>query len=158
MTAEVKALHDLVPEYPLLHWRHLHPKVRDRVQKYYENKQFGDAASQGVQIFCEIIRDLTNLTDDGTDLVNKVFGNKPFSSPPHLQLNPLRTDSEKCIQEGQGHLSRGVTTGFRNPLSHAPIDSTVPAVFSELDCLNILSLVSYLVARLDNVTVNPTSP
>lgn len=157
-TPVIKALHELVPEYPQLHWRYLHAKVRERVKKYYENHQYGDAASQGVQIFCEIIRGLTRLKDDGTDLVNKVFGSKPFNPLPLLQLNDLSDESKLNIQEGQGHLSRGVITGFRNPISHGPIDTNVPAVFSELDCLNILSLVSYLVTRLDNVTVNTSKP
>lgn len=154
-TPVIKALHELVPEYPLLHWRYLHEKVRGRVKTYYENKQFGHAASEGVNIFCEIIRDLTGQPKDGMDLVKHVFGCAPFTPLPHLQLNNLATKSEKNIQEGQGHLSRGVIAGFRNPISHEPMDSMVPAVFSELDCLNILSLVSYLITRLDNVTVNP---
>jgi uncharacterized protein (TIGR02391 family) len=154
-TPVIKALHNIIPEYPLLHWRHLHENLRDRVGTYYQNGQFGDAASQGVQIYCEIIRGLTGLTVDGTELVNGVFGGKPFTSPPAIQLNDLSTDSKKNIQEGQGHLSRGVVTGFRNPISHGPIDTNVPAVFSELDCLNILSLVSYLLTRLDGATVNP---
>ena len=157
-TPVIKALHDLVPEYPLLHWRHLHEKVRDRVKTYYENGQLGHAASEGVQIFCEIIRDFTGMTQDGRDLVNHAFGSAPFTTPPRLQLNDLATDSERNIQEGQGHLSRGVITGFRNPISHGPMDSTVPALFSELDCLNILSLVSYLVTRLDKATVNQIGP
>ncbi len=152
-TPVIKALHDLVPEYPLLHWRHLHEKVRDRVRTYYKNNQFGHAASEGVKIFCEIIRELTGLTQDGNDLVNHAFS----KSPPLIQLNALATDSERNIQEGQGHLSRGLITGFRNPISHGPMDSAVPALFSELDCLNILSLVSYLVTRLDRVTVNAPS-
>lgn len=154
----IKALHELIPEYPLLHWRHLHDKVRERVKTYYENKQYGDAASQGIQIYCEIIRSLTNRTDDGMDLVNAVFGSMPFNALPHIQLNNLGTVSEKNIQWGQGFLSRGVIAGFRNPILHAPIDSSVPAIFSELDCLNILSLVSYLVTRLDNATVNTPPP
>ena len=140
--------------YPLLHWRHLHDGLRERVKTYYQNNQFGDAASQGVQIYCEIIRKLTGLTTDGNDLVNGVFGGKPFATLPTIQLNDLSTDSRKNIQEGQGHLSRGVVTGFRNPIVHGPIDSNVPAVFSELDCLNVLSLVSYLITRLDSATVN----
>lgn len=37
---------------------------------------------------------------------------------------------------------------------HGPIDTNVPAVFSELDCLNVLSLLSYLATRLDGATVN----
>lgn len=153
-TPVIKALHELVPDYPLLHWRHLHEKVRDRVRTYYANQQFGHAASEGVKIFCEIVRVLTGSTLDGRDLVNRVFN----GDRPHLQLNDLTTESERNIQEGQGHLSRGVITGFRNPIAHEPMDSTVPAVFSEPDCLNILSLVSYLVTRLDNATVNPPSP
>ena len=38
---------------------------------------------------------------------------------------------------------------------HEPIDSAVPGIFSELDCLNVLSLVSYLLTRLDSAKVNP---
>ncbi len=156
-TPVIKALHELVPDYPLLHWRHLHTALRDRIRSYYEHGQYGEAASQGVLIYCEIIRTLTGRTDDGTELVNRVFGSLPFSPLPELQLNDLSTDSYKNIQVGQGHLSRGIVTGFRNPILHAPIDTIVPTLFSELDCLNILSLASYLMKRLNGATVNRTS-
>ena len=153
-TPVIKALHYLIPEYPNLHWRHLHIDLRDRIKVYYQNRQYGVAASQGVQIYLEIIRKLTGRTDDGRDLVNDIFNFSP-DKLPGVQLNDLSDVSKKNIQEGQGHLSRGVVTGFRNPITHGPIDSKVPAVFSELDCLNVLSLVSYLVSRLDDATVNP---
>lgn len=155
----IGSLHKILPEYPELHWRHLHDDIRDRVKPHYVNKQYGVAASQGVQIYCEIIRKMTGSTKDGFDLVNRAFGSRPFAEPPTLQLNNLNTDSEKNIQEGQGQLSRGIVTGFRNPITHDPIDTTVPAVFSELDCLNILSLASYLVTRMDGAKVNaPKKP
>ncbi|MBA4071241.1 MAG: TIGR02391 family protein [Gemmatimonas sp.] len=157
-TPIVKALHELIPEYPQLHWRHLHASVKDRVKQYYEKAQYGHAASEGSKIFCELIRGLTGLKDDGRPLVDGVFGRPPFVQLPHLQLNDLKTDSERNIQEGQAHLSRGLITGFRNPIAHGPMDSMVPTVFSELDCLNVLSLVSYLVTRLDNATVNAQTP
>ena len=153
-TPVIMALHEIIPDYPLLHWRHLHENLRERIRAYYQHGQYGEAASQGVQIYCEIIRNLTGQKTDGTDLVNGVFGGKPFAKLPNIQLNDLSTDSKTNIQEGQGHLSRGVVTGFRNPISHGPIDANVPAVFSELDCLNILSLVSYLITRLDGAKVN----
>lgn len=153
-TPVIKALHEIIPEYPELHWRHLHKDLRDRIKDFYKNKQYGIAASQGVQIYCEIIRKLTGKTEDGIPLVNGVFGGMPFANLPTVQLNDLSSESKKNIQEGQGHLSRGVVTGFRNPIMHGPIDTQVPAVFSELDCLNILSLVSYLVTRLDGATIN----
>ncbi len=156
-TPVIKALHDIIPEYPLLHWRHLHNDLRERIKSYYEYKQYGDAASQGVQIYCEIIRKLTGRREDGRDLVNQIFGSSPFHTPPEIQLNDLDTESLKNIQEGQGHLSRGVVTGFRNPISHGPIDTNVPNLFTELDCLNILSLVSYLITRMGNAKVNASS-
>lgn len=150
----IKALHEIIPEYPLLHWRHLHDKLRHRVREYYENGQYGHAASQSVQIYCEILRKLTGLKDDGLDLINPIFVKKTPAQLPRLQLNDLSTESLQNIQDGQAHLSRGIWTGFRNPINHSPIDSSVPAIFSELDCLNILSLTSYLITRLDNATVN----
>lgn len=153
-TPVIKALHELVPEYPLLHWRHLHEGMRERVKDYYKNRQFGVAASQGVQIYCDIIRKLTGRTEDGMDLVGRVFGKAPFDDLPVLRLNDLSTESYKNIQEGQGHLSRGIVTGFRNPITHGPIDTIVPQIFSELDCLNILSLASYLLTRLDHAIFN----
>jgi len=140
-TPVIKALHEIIPEYPQLHWRHLHEDLRDRIRSYYENVQYGDAASQGVQIYCEIIRRLTGNTDDGRELVNSAFNIPSDGGLPRIQLNSLDTLSERNIQEGQGHFSRGVVTGFRHPISHRPIDTNVPEVFSELDCLNILSLV-----------------
>ena len=156
-TPVIKALYDIIPEYPLLHWRHLHNDLRERIKSYYEHKQYGNAASQGVQIYCEIIRKLTSRKEDGRDLVNRIFGSSPFNSLPEIQLNDLDTESMKNIQEGQSHLSRGVVTGFRNPISHGPIDTNVPDLFTELDCLNILSLVSYLITRMDDAKVNASS-
>ncbi len=51
-------------------------------------------------------------------------------------------------------MSRGVVTGFRNPMSHGPIDTNVPNLFTELDCLNVLSLISYLMTRMDDAKIN----
>ena len=153
----IKALYNIVPEYPLLHWRHLHIDLKERVKAYYENQQFGEAASQGVLIFCEKIRLLTGRTEDGYALVNRVFSFEQGRTLPEIQLNDLSTHSKENIQVGQGHLSRGVITGFRNPILHDPIDTSVPAVFSELDCLNILSLISYLITRMDNAIINNRS-
>jgi Histidine kinase-, DNA gyrase B-, and HSP90-like ATPase len=42
----VKALYNIVPEYPLLHWRHLHESIKSGVENYYKNQQYGLAADQ----------------------------------------------------------------------------------------------------------------
>ncbi|WP_107331562.1 TIGR02391 family protein [Metapseudomonas otitidis] len=150
-TPIIEALHELVPEYPQLHWRHLSPDLRERVRKYYENSQYGEAADQGIKIYCETIRDKASLKEDGVELVGKAFG----GTPPIIIVGDQENESGKNLQRGQEALSRGLIMGFRNPINHAPIDSVIPDTFSEKDCLDILSLTSYLINRVQNHRKTP---
>lgn len=149
----VKALYSLVPEYPLLHWRHLHSSLKDDVADYYKNKQYGHAADQGAKVYAKIIRDLSGEDVDGVnlaDLFTFVHDRGVVTKYPKVQISDLGTESQRNMQEGQQFLTRGLIKGFRNPINHAPMAAVVPSVISELDCLNILSLISYLTTRLDN--------
>lgn len=150
-TPIIEALHKLVPEYPHLHWRHLTPDLRDRIGSYYKNEQYGEAADQGVKIYCQKIREATGLSEDGTELIGKAFGGKT----PALMVADTNSESGRNLQLGQDQLSRGLIAGFRNPINHAPIDAVVPSTFSEKDCLDILSLTSYLLNRVKNHRHNP---
>lgn len=144
------ALHEIIPEYPELHWRHLHDTIKSRIKPYYENKQFAEAADQGTKVYAEILRNLSGKQIDGTDLASLFSaGNKQAGSKPDILVADINTKSGWNIQEGQSHLTRGVMAGFRNPMNHQPFDVLVPGTFSQLDCLNILSLISYLTSRLD---------
>ena len=117
--------------------------IRDR------NEQYGQAADQGAKIYCEALRELTGSKLDGRKLVDPIFS----GDPPRVRINELKNESEQNIQEGQALLSKGLITGFRNPLNHDVIDKVVPDVFTELDCLNVLSLTSHLLFRIDNAVV-----
>ncbi|EOI6869288.1 TIGR02391 family protein [Yersinia enterocolitica] len=145
----VEALHTIVPEYPMLHWRYLNDKVKDRIKSYYTNKQYAMAADQGTKIYCEIIRELTGLDLDGNKLVNQAFS----ADKPMIKICDTSTETGKNIQSGQRSLSQGVMDSFRNPAAHMPIDKLVPAQYSELDCLNILSLISYLFERMEGAEI-----
>lgn len=147
-TPIIEALHKIVPEYPQLHWRYLEENLRDRVKVYYQNQQYGEAADQGAKIYCEKLRKITGLIEDGTILTGKVFG----GASPLLLVGDQSTETGQNLQKGQEALSRGLISGFRNPISHGPIDSLVPGLFTEIDCLNILSLTSYLMGRLEKST------
>jgi len=150
----IKALYNIVPEYPLLHWRHLHECIKDEVFDYYKNGQYGHAADQGSKIYAERIRKISGEDKDGTDLAPLFSFNFDASSqklvrPPKIQTNTLDTNSLRSMQQGQEHMTRGLMLGFRNPINHSPVAAVVPSLISELDCLNILSLVSYLATKLD---------
>lgn len=152
----VKELYALIPEYPLLHWRHLHEGLKDGVAEYYKNKQYGHAADQGAKLYGQKIRELSGQDIDGVRLAD-MFSVKADSGKitkyPTIQISDLDTESKINMQEGQQFLTRGLISGFRNPINHAPMAKIVPEVISELDCLNILSLVSYLTTRLDDAKV-----
>lgn len=54
------------------------------------------------------------------------------------------------IEEGQKFLSMGVVCGGRNVVSHEEIaDLRDSQLFTEKDCLDLLSLLSHLFKRLD---------
>ena len=150
----IKALYDIVPEYPLLHWRHLHPSIKSGVYEYYKNGQYAHAADQGTKIYAQRVRKISKQDKDGTNLCSVYtfeYDQKTnkLIRPPLVSVNDLSTESLRNIQNGQSELTRGLMTGFRNPVNHAPVSSVVPAIITELDCLNILSLVSYLSTKLD---------
>ena len=144
----IEALHSLIPEYPLLHWRHLPTELRERVESYYINGQYGIAAEQATKIYCEVLRDITGVKFDGTELMGKVFGYKK-PEQPKICVADLNTDTGNNMQLGQQSMSRGLIEGFRNPAAHTSIDKLVPSEFSEIDCLNILSLTAYLITRVN---------
>jgi len=154
----IESLYKIVPEYAELHWRYLNGSLKGDVADYYKNGMLGEAADQAVKIYFERMRDMTTYVEDGEALVGKSYKSKPFTGAqsPKIRLNDLITETQKNIQVGQAHLSRGVYSGFRNPVNHAPMKKMVPDVFSPMDCLNILSLVSYLMTKLDTATVDST--
>lgn len=148
-TPVIEALHKIIPEYPDLHWRHLHEDIKESVKKYYQAGMYGEAADQAAKIYSSITRDITNSEKDGSHIADHFT-----VISPAIAVADVSTKVGKNIQEGQMHMTRGVMHGFRNNTSHDPMGKLVPTVFSELDCLNILSLISYLVAKLDNAEVN----
>ena len=156
----IKSIYNIVPAYALLHWRHLNDGLKNDVADYYKNGMFGDAADQAVKIYFQKMKDMSSYTEDGETLVGKCYRSKDFAgtNSPKIRLNNLATETEQNIQVGQAHLSRGIFAGFRNPIAHAPIKKMVPDVFSQMDCLNILSIVSYLMTKLDSASIDSNVP
>jgi uncharacterized protein (TIGR02391 family) len=108
------------------------------------------AVFEATKSVAQKIRDLTGLTGDGADIVDKAFGLKS----PLLAINTLRTETEQSEQAGFANLLKGMFGTFRNPTGHAP---RIAWKMEEQDALDLLSLVSYLHRRLDAAARVPTS-
>ena len=141
----VKTFHDLIPEYPYYHWRHLHLEIHKVSEEDYKNEDYLRAAQEAVKAYKDEVKNKSSLNESGEfQLMMKAFGKDNGS----LLITDNKTYSEKDIEEGQRYLSAGVVTGFRNPTSHELKKLIYPRIFDDKDCLDILSLVSYLFGKL----------
>ena len=145
----VKAVHALVPEYPKYHWRHLHSSIKRVSQEDYERFDYLRAAKEAVVEYENIVKTVSGISDKmGVDLMRKSFGSDCQNKP--INITDCITDTQKNIEDGQQNFSVGVIAGFRNPTSHEPKTDLYPHIFSDEDCLDILSMVSYLFKKLDS--------
>jgi uncharacterized protein (TIGR02391 family) len=120
----IKSLHALVPEYPYLHWRHLHSLVQEKSKTYYENQDYYNAFFESMKKYVDEVQNKSGIHNvDGVDLMGKVFSaEKTILS---VIGNYTKTNGDafsdktiKNVQSGQMHLSQGVFSGGRNPIAH----------------------------------------
>lgn len=149
-------LNNLVPEYPNLHWRHLHPEIHNASEKDYINQDYYRAFIESVKRYIGNVRAKSKY-ENGTDqsMMGSEFGFGKVLQVAAKYLkpsgDPFHSDTYKCIEDGQKLLSMGIVSGARNPISHEEIvDLRDSGLFSEKDCLDMLSLLSHLFKRLDD--------
>lgn len=129
----------------ILEERELHPKVFEYCNaELLENNYFHAVleASKGV---ADIIRNKSGLTSDGSELVDSAFG----GNEPILNINSFTSETEKSEQRGFTNLLKGLFGTFRNPTAHA---LRIEWNMSEIDALDLFSLVSYAFRRIDSST------
>lgn len=154
----VKNLHALIPEYPYYHWRHLHEEIKKASSDYYNNQDYYGAFLESAKKYINATRQKSEIGQEPTesDLMAKAFHHK--SGSLSVTDNYKRSNGEEFspttldnIQEGHFHFSKGVVQGGRHPVAHEEIsDLKESGLFSEKDCLDLLSLLSHLHNRLDN--------
>ncbi|RJP57372.1 MAG: TIGR02391 family protein [Deltaproteobacteria bacterium] len=156
-TPVIKALHEIIPEFPLLHWRHLHPVVQNKSKQYYITQDYYTAFIEAAKKYINAVEEKSGSTvSPDFSLMGAVF--KETTGDLNVIANykkqdgsEFSEDTKKNIQSGQQHLSQGIVAGGRNPLCHEEIGELKTSdLFSEKDCLDMLSLLSHLFKRLDN--------
>ena len=148
----------ITPAYPLYHWRHLHSSLKCSLVEYYRNGQYMEAAQEGTKIYSDLVRKKSGQKTDFVKLFNSVFSSEkpPEKAPkkppkkPILELPDFFKNSEtkRNMQEGQRDLSVGLAKSFRHPTSHH-VKAETEKFFNEDDCLDVLSLISFLLHRVD---------
>ena len=156
----VNVLHDLIPEYAYYHWRHLHKNVQDASYTDYDKKDFYRAFEETIKRYISEVRKKSgsrNTTDSG--MMGEVFGKDKALKVANKYKKTDGTDFElstiENIEEGQKFLSMGIISGARNPVAHEEVVQLRDSkLFTEKDCLDMLSLLSHLFRRLDDTEKN----
>ncbi|MDA8216291.1 MAG: TIGR02391 family protein [Dehalococcoidales bacterium] len=134
-----------------LRQRKVHAEVLKFCRAELLDENYFHAVLEATKSVAERLRNLTELTCDGADLVDKAFG----INSPILAINSLRSETEQSEQKGFANLLKGLFGTYRNVTAHAP-----KAVWpiGEQDALDLLSLVSYVHRRLDAAVRVPKCP
>lgn len=156
-SAVVRNVHAIIPEYPHYHWRHLHDEIKSIAEDDYMNNRYFDATEKASRLYMQRVKEKSGI-DSGKDDNDMDSAFNPGTGA--LMVTACADPTEKNIQNGQQLLSKGVVAGCRNPLAHNPeyqkklVDT---GLFTEKDCLDMLSIISHLFGRLEKAQPRPVS-
>jgi len=154
-SSTVKNLHKIAPEYPYFHWRHLHPEIQAIAEDDYKNERYFDAVEKACRLYTQRTKERAGVDSGKDDNDIDAAFNVGYGI---LMVSPCDDTTTRNIQSGHQYLSKGVHFGFRNPLTHNPeyqkklVDT---GLFTDKDCLDVLSILSHLFGRLEKATNRP---
>jgi len=158
----LRGLKNIVPEYPYFHWRNLHPKIREVSAEYYMRGDYYNAFIAAVKNYKNAVKDKSKVSAyEDYDIMVQSFGKDKIlkvTSKYKLRPNggPFSQVTLDNIEDAQRLLSQGIVCGGRNVLSHEEIpDVKDSGLFTEKNCLDMLSILSHLYERLDDAEVKP---
>lgn len=157
----LKGLKSIVPEYPYFHWRNLHPKIQEVSAEYYECGDYYHAFLEAAKSYKNAVKDKSKSTEinDYKIMTNSFGSGKKLKVTSKYKYRPngqlFSDDTLNGIEDAQMFLSQGVVKGGRNILSHEEIsDLKASGLFTEKNCLDMLSILSHLYERLDDSEIN----
>lgn len=156
----LKELKNIVPEYPYFHWRNLHPKIREIAAEYYIKGDYYHAFTEAAKNYKNAVKDKSKVsTCKEYEIMAQSLGkDKIIRVTPKYKYRPngelFSQVTLDDIEEAQKLLSLGIISGGRNVLSHEEIpDVKESGLFTEKNCLDMLSILSHLYERLDDAEV-----
>ena len=122
---------ELLTEYDR---RILDTDVRAATRSRFVSKHYANAVEAGVKTLNELIRKRTGRTEDGDDLMAKVFN----PNGALLRINKLRSKSDQSAQRGHMLLCQGVIGAWRNPRAHTLTDDSPARALMMLELIGDL--------------------
>ena len=122
----------------------LHPTIIEHALPKYNDGHLRNAVLDSIIAIFELIRQKTELSEDGDKLVGKAFS----LTAPHLILSEIDSESGKNEQKGFMQILTGAYQGIRNPSAHSLVNDLTP-----LEAAQYLVFASLLAQRIEKATV-----
>lgn len=122
--------------------RNFHPEIIRHCQKLFVQRNFFHAVFEAVKSYNKEVKDKSLSEKDGQALMLSVWG----CDTGVLKATACKTQTDKDYQDGIKFISAGLMSAIRNPTAHEP---AILWPIDKQDCLDILSLVSFLYRQLN---------
>lgn len=136
----------------------MHRHIRKAAFERMLNRDYPTAVVEATKTLFEEIRQIgasqgeSYKDDDGRALIDQALSfSMKSSTQPKIRLNQCTTTTEKNEQTGYHCLAAGITSAFRNPISHSPSDDMfIQERFGDrTTAVKALCLLSLLLEKLD---------
>lgn len=108
------------------------------------------AVHEAAKSLCDHVREMTNLSSDGSELFNTAFSNKD----PYLLFGNVTKESGKNMQNGLKESLNGVIHMIRNVTAH---ELRIHWDVNERDAVDVLLQISYLHRLIDKCDIVKTA-
>lgn len=122
--------------------RNFHSEVIKHSQKLFIQGNYFHAVFESAKAYNKDVKEKSNSDKDGQPLILSVWG----CGSGVLKVTQCTTQTDKDFQDGIKFLSGGLMSSIRNPTAHEP---AITWPIDKQDCLDILSLISFLYRQLD---------
>ena len=122
--------------------RNFHPEVVIHSKKLFIQRNYFHAVFEASKVFNKMVKEKARSDKDGTPLMLSVLS----SENGVVRIKSCETQTDKDFQDGVKFISGGLMSAIRNSTAHEP---AIEWPIDKNDCLDILSLISFLFRQLD---------
>lgn len=122
--------------------RNFHAEVIKHSQKLFVQGNFFHAVFECAKAYNKDVKEKSQSDKDGQPLMLSVWG----CDSGVLKATACQSQTDKDFQDGIKFISGGLMSAIRNPTAHEP---AITWPIDKQDCLDILSLISFLYRQLD---------
>lgn len=135
----------------------MHRHIQKAAFERLLNRDYPTAVVEATKLIFEELRQIGALhgesyaTEDGRKLIDQSLDFGANGILPKIKLNQCTTSTEKNEQRGYHGLAVGITSAFRNPISHSPVDHIfIQERFGDrTTAVKALCLLSLLLEKID---------